>query len=322
MVKKTLASLAMICAFGAAMPAAAAEYPTRPVRMLLGYPAGSGIDNVARQVAAGLEKELGQPVVVENKAGALGNLAADFVAKSTPDGYTILFTPNSTHAANIHLFKKLPFDPIKDFIPVGTVASLGFVLVIAPEHTKVNSVAELTAMLKAAPGKYSWGSGNATGQVAGELYKTLAKVDAVNVPYKGVPPAMTDLIGGRTTFIFADATLAVPQVKGGRIKALAVTGSKRLTSLPDIPTMAEAGVEGYDLSGWFGIFLPANAPDSVRDKLSTSLHKVISSPQMASFLRGIGAEPYPGGPDELARVVAVDTEKWGKIIRAAGMTAE
>lgn len=304
------------------MPAAAAEYPTRPVRMLLGYPAGSGIDNVARQVAAGLEKELGQPVVVENKAGALGNLAADFVAKSTPDGYTILFTPNSTHAANIHLFKKLPFDPIKDFIPVGTVASLGFVLVIAPEHTKVNSVAELTAMLKAAPGKYSWGSGNATGQVAGELYKTLAKVDAVNVPYKGVPPAMTDLIGGRTTFIFADATLAVPQVKGGRIKALAVTGSKRLTSLPDVPTMAEAGVEGYDLSGWFGIFLPANAPDSVRDKLSTSLHKVISSPQMASFLRGIGAEPYPGGPDELARVVAVDTEKWGKIIRAAGMTAE
>lgn len=290
--------------------------------MLLGYPAGSGIDNVARQVAAGLEKELGQPVVVENKAGALGNLAADFVAKAPADGYTILFTPNSTHAANVHLFKKLPFDPIKDFAPVGTVASLGFVLLVAPEHTKVDNVAQLTKMLKDQPGKYSWGSGNATGQVAGELYKTLAGVDAVNVPYKGVPPAMTDLIGGRVSFLFADATLAIPQLKGGRVKALAVTGSKRPTSLPDVPTMAEAGVQGYDLGGWFGIFLPANPPESVRKTLSAALLKVTGSPEMARFLRGIGAEPLSGGPDDLARVVAVDTEKWGRIIRAAGMTVE
>lgn len=322
MMNKCLASLAMTLTFAAAMPVAAADYPTRPVRMLLGYPAGSGIDNVARQVAAGLERELKQPVVVENKAGALGNLAADFVAKSAPDGYTILFTPNSTHAANVHLFKKLPFDPIGDFMPVGTVASLGFVLLVAPEHTKVDSVAQLTAMLKRDPGKYSWGSGNATGQVAGELYKTLAGVDAVNVPYKGVPPAMTDLIGGRITFLFADATLAIPQLKGGRVKALAVTGSTRPTSLPDVPTMAEAGVQGYDLAGWFGIFLPAHAPASVRKTLSAALNKVTVSPDMARFLRGIGAEPLPGGPEDLARVVAVDTEKWGKIIRAAGMTAE
>ncbi|OVZ60689.1 hypothetical protein CDO44_08165 [Pigmentiphaga sp. NML080357] len=322
MVNKYLAFLAAVFALAAGTPATAADYPARPLRMLLGYPAGSGIDNVARQVAAGLEKELGQPVVVENKAGALGNLAADFVAKSAPDGYTILFTPNSTHAANVHLFKKLPFDPIGDFMPVGTVASLGFVLLVAPEHTKVDSVAQLTAMLKRDPGKYSWGSGNATGQVAGELYKTLAGVDAVNVPYKGVPPAMTDLIGGRITFLFADATLAIPQLKGGRVKALAVTGSTRPTSLPDVPTMAEAGVQGYDLAGWFGIFLPAHAPASVRKTLSAALNKVTVSPDMARFLRGIGAEPLPGGPEDLARVVAVDTEKWGKIIRAAGMTAE
>ncbi|MDH2238655.1 tripartite tricarboxylate transporter substrate binding protein [Pigmentiphaga sp. GD03639] len=319
--KKCLAAFAAITLMAGA-PALAADYPVRPVRMLLGYPAGSGIDNVARQVAAGLEKELGQPVVVENKAGALGNLAADFVAKAPADGYTILFTPNSTHAANVHLFKKLPFDPIKDFAPVGTVASLGFVLLVAPEHTKVDNVAQLTKMLKDQPGKYSWGSGNATGQVAGELYKTLAGVDAVNVPYKGVPPAMTDLIGGRVSFLFADATLAIPQLKGGRVKALAVTGSKRPTSLPDVPTMAEAGVQGYDLGGWFGIFLPANPPESVRKTLSAALLKVTGSPEMARFLRGIGAEPLSGGPDDLARVVAVDTEKWGRIIRAAGMTVE
>ncbi|GAA0527791.1 tripartite tricarboxylate transporter substrate binding protein [Pigmentiphaga daeguensis] len=319
--KKCLAAFAAITLMSGA-PALAADYPVRPVRMLLGYPAGSGIDNVARQVAAGLEKELGQPVVVENKAGALGNLAADFVAKAPADGYTILFTPNSTHAANVHLFKKLPFDPIKDFAPVGTVASLGFVLLVAPEHTKVDNVAQLTKMLKDQPGKYSWGSGNATGQVAGELYKTLAGVDAVNVPYKGVPPAMTDLIGGRVSFLFADATLAIPQLKGGRVKALAVTGSKRPTSLPDVPTMAEAGVQGYDLGGWFGIFLPANPPESVRKTLSAALLKVTGSPEMARFLRGIGAEPLSGGPDDLARVVAVDTEKWGRIIRAAGMTVE
>ncbi|VCU70371.1 Tripartite tricarboxylate transporter family receptor [Pigmentiphaga humi] len=320
--KKRLAWLGAALTLAAAVPAAAADYPTRPVRMLLGYPAGSGIDNVARQVAAGLEKELGQPVVLENKPGVLGNLAADTVAKAAPDGYTILFTPNSTHAANVHLFKKLPFDPVKDFMPVGTVASLGFVLLVSSEHTKIDTVAQLTAMLKQQPGKYSWGSGNATGQVAGELYKTLAGVDTVNVPYKGVPPAMTDLIGGRLTFVFADATLAIPQLKGGRVKALAVTGATRPTSLPDVPTMAEAGVKGYDLAGWFGIFLPANAPADVQRALSTALHKVVSTPQMAQFLRTIGAEPLPGGPKDLARVAEVDTEKWGKIIRAAGMTAE
>jgi len=320
--KKSLILLATALAFAAGPSAQAADYPVRPVRMLLGYPAGSGIDNVARQVAAGLEKELGQPVVVENKAGALGNLAADFVAKSAPDGYTILFTPNSTHAANVHLFKKLPFDPIKDFMPVGTVASLGFVLLVAPEHTKVDSVAQLTEMLKRQPGKYSWGSGNATGQVAGELYKTLAGVDAVNVPYKGVPPALTDLIGGRTTFLFADATLAIPQLKGGRVKALAVTGSTRPTSLPDVPTMAEAGVRGYDLAGWFGIFLPAQSPEPVRKTLTDALAKVTASADMARFLRSIGAEPLTGGPEDLAKVVAVDTEKWGKIIRAAGMSVD
>lgn len=308
-----------IAPVGAAL---AQAYPAKPIRMVLGYPAGSGIDNVARQIAAGLEKESGQPVVVDNRAGALGNIAAEAVARAAPDGYTILFTPNSTHAANIHLFKKLPFDPVKDFTPVGTVASLGFVLLVNAQTSPVSSVAELTAMLKRDPGKYSWGSGNATGQVAGELYKTLAGVDAVNVPYKGVPPAMADLIGARLDFLFADATLAIPQLKGGRVKALAVTGKARPSSLPEVPTMQEAGVDGYDLSGWFGIFLPAQAPAQVRQSLTGWLQRVVQSEGTAGFLRGIGAEPLPGGPDALADLVRTDTEKWGRIIRAAGITAE
>ncbi len=323
MTRKFAVTLSLLTLMAAPLSAAFADtYPSRPVRMLLGYPAGSGIDNVARRVAAGLEKEIGQTVVVENKAGALGNIAADNVAKAAPDGYTLLFTPNSTHAANIHLFKKLPFDPVKDFSPVGTVASLGFVLLVSAEKSNIKSVAELTAMLKKSPGKYSWGSGNATGQVAGEMYKTLADVDAVNIPYKGVPAAMTDLIGGRTDFLFADATLAIPQVKGGRVRALAVTGVTRPSSLPDVPTMAEAGVKGYDLSGWFGIFLPANTPETIRKQLTAALYKVTRNPEMAGFMRSIGAEPWPGGAEDLAKVVDTDTAKWGKIIRAAGITAE
>jgi tripartite-type tricarboxylate transporter receptor subunit TctC len=320
----TATSLAVFgaTALGLAGNAQAQGYPTKPIRMVLGYPAGSGIDAVARQVAARLEKEAGQPVVVDNRAGALGNIAADMVAKSPADGYTILFTPNSTHAANIHLFKKLPFDPVKDFQPVGTVASLGFVLLTNSEARPYKTVTDLTATLKREPGKYSWGSGNATGQVAGELYKTLAGVDAVNVPYKGVPQAMTDLIGGRIDFLFADATLAIPQLKGGRVRALAVTGKTRPTSLPDVPTMAEAGVAGYDLSGWFGIFLPANAPAPVLASLTGWLNTVTRDPAIAEFMRSIGAEPLPGGPADLATLVRTDTEKWGKIIRAAGITAE
>jgi tripartite-type tricarboxylate transporter receptor subunit TctC len=314
-----LCAIAALCA----TTAGAQAYPTKPIRMVVGYPAGSGIDNVARQVALRIEKAAGQPVVIDNKPGALCNIGAQTVATAPNDGYTILFTPNSTHAANIHLFKHLPFDPVKDFTPISTVATLGFVLLVNPEIQPVHTVAELVAVLKSRPGKLAWGSGNATGQVAGELFKTLAGVDAVNVPYKGVPQAMTDLIGGRIDYLFADATLAIPQLKGdNRVRALAVTNKVRPAAMADIPTLAEAGVKGYDLTGWFAIFMPANVPPAVAKKMTDMVQVAVKDPALRVYLESIGAEPFPGTPDQLASLVASDTLKWGKIIDAAGIRAE
>jgi len=300
----------------------AQTYPNKPIRMVLGYPAGSGIDNVARQVAQRMEKALGQTVYVDNKPGALGNIAAQNVATSAPDGYSILFTPNSAPVANVHLFKKLPFDPVKDFAPVAPVATLGFVVLINPEKLPVKTLAELTTLLKKEPGKYSYGTGNATGQVAGALYTHLTGVDVLNVPYKGVPPAVTDLIGGRIDFVMADASLAIPQIKGGRVKGLAVTNATRVTALKDVPTMAEAGLPGYDLIGWFGIFVPAKTPPEITRLLEKHVREVVADKGLAESLRSIGVEPWLGTSADLMKAVVSDTEKWGHIIKRAGIVAE
>lgn len=308
--------------FALASPASAQTYPSKPIRMVLGYPAGSGIDNVARQVAQRLEKSLGQTVYIENKPGALSNIAAQNVATSAPDGYTMLFTPNSAMAANVHLFKKLPFDPVKDFTPVAPVATLGFVLLVNPETLPVKTVAELTALIKKEPGKYTYGTGNATGQIAGALYTHMAGIDALNVPYKGVPSAVTDLIGGRIHYVIADASLAIPQVTGGRVKALAVTNKNRIAAMKDVPTMAEAGLPGYDLIAWFGIFLPAKVSPEIVKLLEKHVRAVVSDPVLAESLRSIGVEPWLGTSGDLARMVASDTEKWGHIIKQAGIVVE
>jgi tripartite-type tricarboxylate transporter receptor subunit TctC len=312
-----LAHAAGLFAFAAS--ASAQTYPNKPIKMILGYGAGSGIDSVARTIAHRLEKTTGQPVIVDNRPGALGNIAAMVVTNSEPDGYTILFTPNSSHAANVHLFRKLPFDPVKDFTPVGPVAHLDFVLLVNPQTMPVRSVAELTAVLKKDPGKYLYGSGNATGQVLGELYKSQAGVDAVNVNYKSVPPAVTDLLGGHLHFIFADATLAIPQLKSGRVRALAVTGKNRIAALKDIPTMIESGLSNYDMSAWFGIYLPAKASPAITDYLTSHVKMAVTDPATGTFLRSIGAEPWAGSATDLARTAAADTEKWGRIIKLANI---
>ncbi|MDB5797305.1 MAG: tripartite tricarboxylate transporter substrate binding protein [Paucimonas sp.] len=313
------ATVLLLASLGSSL-ALAADYPSKPIRMLLGYPPGSGIDNVARQVAQRMEKSLGQPVVVDNRPGALGNIAAQAVATSAPDGYTILFTPNSAMGINVHLFKQMPFDPVKDFLPVAPVATLGFAILVNPETVPVKNLQELTAMIKKEPGKYSYGTGNATGQVVGALYASMAGLQAQNIPYKGVPPAMTDLLGGRIQYVIADASLAIPQVKGGRVKALAVTNKTRVPALKDVPTMQEAGLPGYDLTAWFGIFLPAKAPTEAAQSLSTHIRQAVSDPALVASLRAIGVEAMPGSPADLAKMMASDTEKWGRIIREAHIT--
>ncbi|MDB5897029.1 MAG: tripartite tricarboxylate transporter substrate binding protein [Ramlibacter sp.] len=304
-----------------AQPSAAA-WPDKPLRMFVGYAAGSGIDNTARQLARQMEVVCGQPVVIDNRAGALGNLAAQAVAAARGDPYTLLFTPNSTHAANIHLFKKLPFDPVKDFTPVGSVATLGFVLVCDPAAVKVNNVQELVAAVKREPGKWAYGTGNATGLVAGAMFKTLTGTDLLSVPYKSVPPAMTDLMGGRLQLVFADATLAIPLVKAGKLRALAVTGSRRMAALPQVPTMAESGVQNYDLTGWFAVFQPAGVSPEHNARMAAIVQRALHDPQLVESLRNIGAEAETSTPDELARRVAADTQKWGRLVKLAGIEPE
>ena len=261
-------------------------------------------------------------MVVENKAGALGNIAASTVAAAAGDPYTILFTPNSTHAANTHLFKKLPFDPIADFSPVSSVATLGFVMVTNPKLTPEKTVGELLTSIRKDPSRYHFGSGNATGLVAGSMFKKIANVDILSVTYRGVPPAINDLMGGRIHMVFADATLAIPQAKAGTVRALAVTGRERAAALPDVPTMAEAGLPGYDLTAWFAVFMPARVPQEAVEKLAGIVQAASRNPQYVEFMRGIGAEPQSSTPAQLLQRVKTDTQAWAKLVEMAGITPE
>jgi len=318
--------LLALAAAGCAAPLASAyaqdAWPNRSLRMVVGYPAGSGIDVAARQLAHYVEGCAGQPIVVDNRPGALGNLAAAAVAAAPGDPYTLLFTPNSTHAANVHLFKKLPFDPVHDFSPVSSVATLGFVLVCDPKALKVANVQELLQRVRQDPSKFAYGSGNATGLVSGAMFNQIAHVNMLGVPYKGVPQAITDLLGGRLQLVFADATLAIPMVKAGKLQALAVTSARRMTALPDVPTLAESGLAGYDLTGWFGVFMPAKVPVAITQRMAGWIQRALKEPALVDFMRGIGAEPQSSTPQQLAVRVATDTEKWGHLVKLAGIEPE
>lgn len=318
-------SLLALAAAGCAAPLcvhAQDPWPNKPMRMVVGYPGGSGIDVAARQLAHVIEGYAGQPIVIDNRPGALGNLAAAAVASSAGDPYTMLFTPNSTHAANVHLFKKLPFDPVRDFSPVSSVATLGFVLVCDPKALKVANVQQLLQRVRQEPGKFAYGSGNATGLVSGAMFKQLAHADLLSVPYKGVPQAITDLLGGRLQLVFADATLAIPMVKSGKLQALAVTSAQRMAALPDVPTLAESGLSGYDLTGWFAVFMPAKVPAAATQRMAGWVRRALKEPALVDFMRGIGAEPQSSTPEQLAARVATDTEKWGHLVKLAGIEPE
>jgi tripartite-type tricarboxylate transporter receptor subunit TctC len=302
----------------AAVASAQVPWPSKPVTMIVGYPAGSGIELVGRILADQLKERLGQPVIVENKPGAIGNIAAQTVARATPDGYTLLYTPNSTHAANIHLYKDIGFDPVKDFAPVTTVVAHPFFLAVNPK-TPVNSVAELTAYLKARPGKTQYGSGSATGLVAAELYRSMAHLDTLHVPYKGMPQAYADLFGARLDFIFADSQLGYNYIKSGKIRGLAVTSGKRFSLAPDMPTMAESGFPGFDLSSWHAVFMPAATPRDIVNKLAQASNAAMSTEKAREGMKGLFVEPFPGTPESLGRLVQSEMDKWGRIIKGAGI---
>lgn len=320
--RRLLALAAAGCAAPLASVRAQDNWPGKPLRMVVGYPGGSGIDVAARQLAHAIEGYAGQPIVIDNRPGALGNIGAAAVAAAAGDPYTMLFTPNSTHAANVHLFKKLPFDPVRDFSPVSSVATLGFVLVGDPRALKAANVKELLQQLRQDPKKFAYGSGNATGLVAGAMFRHDLGLDLLGVPYKGVPQAVTDLLGGRLQLVFADATLAIPMVKAGKLQAFAVTSAQRMAALPNVPTLAESGLPGYDLTGWFGVFMPARVPAAVTQRLSGWIQRALKEPQLVDFMRGIGAEPQASTPEQLAQRVVADTEKWGHLVKLAGIEPE
>jgi tripartite-type tricarboxylate transporter receptor subunit TctC len=302
---------------------AQAAWPTKPVRMVVPFPAGGTTDILARVIGQALTKDLGQSVIVDNRAGAGGNIGAQFAAKSPADGYTLFMGTVGTHAINQSLYKKLPFDPIKDFAPLTRVAMVPNLLVANPAKPYKN-VKELIAYAKANPGKVNFGSSGSGSSIhlSGELFKAMAKVDMVHVPYKGSAPAVTDLLGGQIDVMFDNMPSAIQHVRNGRLRPLAVTTARRSPELPDVPTVAEAGVPGYEATSWFGMFAPAGTPAPVVARLNAALAKVLADPEVKKKLAEQGAEPYSEKPEQFAEFIRQETAKWSKVVKDSGASVD
>jgi tripartite-type tricarboxylate transporter receptor subunit TctC len=299
----------------------AQAYPAKPVTFVVPFAAGSATDQLARALGQSFTEQTKQAVVVDNKAGASGMMAAQAAARAPADGYTVLITTNTTHAANEHLYKKLPYDAVKDFAPVTGLGKGGQVLVVN-SASPYKSVAELLAAAKKAPGKLSFGSGSSSSRVAGEMLKQLAGVDILHVPYKSNPLAITDLLGGQIDLMITDTATGVPQVKSGKLRALGYSTQKRSVQLPEVPTIDEAGVKGYDMGYWFAAYVPAGTPPAVLARLNELLVAAVKSAPAKAFFDGSGSEPWSTTPAELAAFQAGEAQKWGRVIKAAGIEAE
>ena len=317
--KNALLGLAAALVLAFAPLAHAQPYPSKPIHFVVPYPAGGPLDTVARLLGKKVSESVNQPVIVENKPGAGGNIGADYVAKSAPDGYTILMGAVATHAINPTLYSHIPYDPVKDFAPITQVASTPNVLVVNPS-LPVSNVKEFIAYAKAHPGELNFGSGStgSAGHLAGELFKSMAGVSMVHVPYKGAAPAMQDLIGGQIQLMFDNLASSLGQIRAGKVKALAVTTAKRSSMAPELPTIAESGLPGFDISTWFGVFAPGGIPAPIVHKLHDEFVKAIDAPDVQATMRKIGAEPVGSTPQEFAAYIHSEAGKYAKVIRASG----
>ncbi|MCM5570188.1 tripartite tricarboxylate transporter substrate binding protein [Burkholderiaceae bacterium FT117] len=307
----------------AAAPAAAQEWPTKPIRFVIPYPPGGPLDLVGRALAEALREPLGQPVVVENRPGAGGNLGADNVAKSAPDGYSIVMGAVATHAINPYLYAKMPYDANRDFAPITRVAMVPNVLVMNPDTAKdlgIGSVADLIAYARKNPGKLNYASGGngSAGHLAGELLKAQAKVSMVHIPYRGAAPAQLGLLAGQTDLMFDNLASAAPQIRAGKLKAFAVTTPQRSGFFAELPTVAESGLPGFDISTWFGVFAPAGTPPAIVDKLNAAFGKALGSPEIRERLAKLAAEPAPMSPADFAAFIRAEQAKYEKVVRASG----
>jgi tripartite-type tricarboxylate transporter receptor subunit TctC len=316
-----LAAAAILAA--ASFQASAQAWPARPVHLVVPYAAGGPVDVSARLLANGLQMRLGQPVVVENRVGAGGNLAAEFVAKSAPDGYTLVMGAIATHAINPALYARVGYDPLRDFRPIALVVLVPNVLVVnngVPAH----NVQEFVAHLKKNPGRLDFASGStgSTGHLAGELFKQLTGTDMVHIPYKGSAPAIADLLAGRVHLMFDNLAGSLPNIRAGKVRALAVTTSRRSGFLPDLPTMEEAGVKGFDLSTWWGVMGPAGMPDAAVTRLAAETQAVLKEPGVAEKLRAMGSEAPAFSPAEFGAFVAREAATYGPLVRRSGAKAD
>ncbi|TWG88834.1 tripartite-type tricarboxylate transporter receptor subunit TctC [Cupriavidus gilardii J11] len=316
-------ALGALVAFGASPRDAHAAYPERPIRWIVPFPAGGAMDNIARTLGEEMSRTLGQPVVVENRPGAGGNIGAELVAKAAPDGHTLLIVANGM-AVNPALYGKLGYSPTKDFAPVSLLAVVPNVLVTNKAKNPVADMQSVIAQAKANPGKYSYASaGNGTSiHLAGELFTSMAHVEMLHVPYKGSGPAITDLLGGQVDYMFDSITSAKPHIDAGKLTAIAVTTSKRSAALPNVPTVAEAGLPGYELAPWFAAFVPAQTPPAIVDTLNRAMVDALKKPAVQQRLAGIGAEPIGSTPAALRDYLARETTKWGALIKERGIRAD
>lgn len=322
--RTTLGGMAALAGL-AATPLRAQEatrWPTRPIRMIIAFAPGGFTDIAGRVMAQALSVELGQPVVVENRAGAAGLIGTEAAAQAAPDGYTVLLGTISTHAINVGLYRTLPYDPIRSFAPVSGVSSGYLVLVVHPS-VRANSVAELVALARAEPGKLSYGSGGngTTSHLAGELFKSLAGVDMLHVPFRSPAPAASALLAGQVDVMIDTVPSALPQIRGGRLRALGVSAPRSLAELPGVPPIAET-VAGFDASTWVGFYAPAGTPAVITARLDEATRKVLGMAEIRSRLNELGMEPFIAGPEQLAEFQRSEIAKWVGVVRRAGITAD
>jgi len=314
--KRIAAFLTGLVLAAASAAAAAQAWPSKPIKWIVPFAPGGTTDILARTVSEKLSPALGVPVVVDNKPGAGGGVGAELVARAAPDGYTIMGGTISTHAINASLYKDLPYDPIKDFVPITMIARVPNMLVVNP-GVPAKDVKELIVLLKANPGKYTFASsGNGTSQhLSGELFKTMAGVDMQHIPYKGSPPALQDVVGGQVTMTFDNITTAWPLAKAGKLKALAVTTAERSDIAPDVPTLAESGLPGFEVGSWQGVFAPAGTPPAIVKRLNAEIVKILAMPDVREKLGALGAEIVADSPEHFAVIVKAEVAKWSDVVK-------
>jgi tripartite-type tricarboxylate transporter receptor subunit TctC len=306
-----------LCAFAGLV--AAQAWPSKPIKYIVPFAPGGTTDILGRTIADKLSVALGQPVVIENKPGAGGGVGAEYTAKQPADGYTIMGGTISTHAINASLYKSLGYDPIRDFAPITLIARVPNMLVVNP-GLPAKDVKELIALLKANPGKYSFASsGNGTSQhLSGELFKTMTGVEMQHIPYKGSPPALADVVGGNVAMTFDNITTAWPLAKGGKLRAIAVTTAQRSSVAPEVPTLSEAGLAGYEVGSWQGVFAPAGTPPEIVRRLNAEIVKIINLPEVREKLVALGAEPAPSSPEAFGAMVKSEVAKWAEVVKKSG----